>query len=311
VNPGVSERSYGVRPEEVKLASSLVDAWSVAGMLRRQHVRLGVLVAILIAVCADAGLQGTGSSARFSGDEPKPVPAGQVALVSRWLSRGILPSGVRQDVTQTFCPTDVLLCVTAPDTPRSLISALRAELAARGTSFGKSQCASPAGLPDLATCFVSGSYHGVPITLGAGQRNEYAWPSSWGEVLVPGAPSTPRITEPLPPPGSVSSLGAIPHQWHLAIRCTIHTGDGCTRYIASFTVRGSACGQIALLSRTLVRSNFSISQDFHYQFPSGERCGIAASKKLKPGGGGWFIVGASLADQPDHRAEGGFFISAM
>jgi hypothetical protein len=52
-----------------------------------------------------------------------------------------MPGGARLDVTQSSCPTSVLLCVTASESPRRLISDLRSTLGGRGgASFGASQC---------------------------------------------------------------------------------------------------------------------------------------------------------------------------
>jgi hypothetical protein len=169
----------------------------------------------------------------------------------------------------------------------------------------------PSGLPGAPICGVSGSYRAVPISVSAGQRNAYPQPSSWAMALVPAVPYTPPKTQALPPARALSSLGALPHQWRVSMRCVLHIPGGCVRYIGHVTLRGSACGDMALLVRTLVRSGFSIAQDFHYQVATGARCGVGASRKLQPGGGDWFIVGGSLEDQPGNTAKGGFFISAM
>jgi hypothetical protein len=130
-------------------------------------------------------------------------------------------------------------------------------------------------------------------------------------ALVHGVTYTPPKTQPLPPVGSLSSLGAFPHHWLVSMRCVLHIPGGCVRYIGHVTLRGSACGEMALLVRTLLRSDFSIGLDFHFQAAKGAGCGVGASRKLKPGGGEWFSVGASLKDQPDNTAKGGLFISAL
>lgn len=303
--------------------SCLADATAMAGLLQRQPLRLCVLLAILFAVSAAALLRTTGSSTSAgSGSEPKPVSTAKVQLFSAWLEQLAVPRGARRDVTQTSCPTSVQLCVTAPETPRALISALRSELVAHGASIGKrvtsysSGClgsginppAEPLAEP---SCGLWGSYRKVPFVVVSGQRTAYPQPSSWAYVLVPAGPYRPPKTEPLPPVGSLSSLGAVPRQWHVEMRCVLTIPGGCGRYIGHLTLRGSACAETAVLLRTLLRSNFNISQEVHFQLPTGARCGIGASRKLKPGGGDWFIVGSSLEDQPHYTSKGDLFISAM
>lgn len=283
-------------------------------LLRRRHVRLGGLLVILCAVLAAAILRASGSSSSAdAGSQPNATP-GQVRLVSAWLDQLPIPSGWHRDVTDTACPFG-RLCVTASESPRELISAFRSWLAAHGGSLGKTNCAEPpARMPDSGAlseepiCGLFGSYRGVSVSVLSGQRNAYPQPSSWVLADVRYAPVVRSTTAPLPP---VKLLQAIPRQWRLPMRCTIRIPGGCTRYIGRVTLPGSACNQIALLVSTLERSNYDIQLQFRHPTPAGARCAIGADRKLEPGGGGWFTVGAVLEDTGKNTATGQVFISAM
>jgi len=284
----------------------------MAAVLRRAPVRLGVLLTILCALIAVTVVRGTRSSTSADdGSQPTPSPA-QVQLVTAWLERVQLPAVVRRDVTQTPCHATVVLCVTAPETPSELIVSVRSALKASGASMGKTQCVNNSQmlLSGFPGCAVGAVYHGVHVQLASGSRSEYPQPNSYAMAVLPGPYVSPKSV-PLPPPGALKSIGAIPEHWRVAMRCVISMPGGCSRYLGHLTLRGSACAEIADLVRTLVRSDYNIGLRSMRSMPFGTRCGVGADRRLKPGGGGWFILGAILTDEPNHQSTGQLYLSAM
>lgn len=281
----------------------------------RKRVRLGILLAILSAVVAIALVRVWSSTGANAGSALPPPTHKQVQLVSAWLRELRIPSGLRSDVTQTACPSG-LLCVTASDTPSQLISILAAALASHGASMGRRECvalppqpADAPAVPEDPVCVRVGSYRGVAISVLSGRRNALTQPSSWASIEVRYESSGIPKRAPLPSIGFLASLGAVPPDWHVAMRCTVHVASGCFEYMGRVTLRGSACGAISQFMRALERSNFDV--DIVVRDAAVGRCSVGASRKLEPGGGDWFVLDATLGDQTEHTSKGAIWITSM
>jgi hypothetical protein len=182
-------------------------------------------------------------------------------------------------------------------------------MAADGAAMTARKCVD--GTSGGATCGLSGDDRGVPISLESAQRGDYPQPNSLAMAIIPGEPSPPATTQPLPPVSSLGSLAAIPQSWRIPFRCIVEMPGGCGRYLGNLTLHGSASADSSALISTLERSNFSIGLDLRHPIATGARYSVGATKRLAAGGGDEVFLGAVLSDQADHTVDGQLFISAL
>lgn len=270
----------------------------VAATLERTRVRVGVLLAMLLAVGAIALVELTSRNG-----SARPATPAQVHLLSGWLARAHFPALIQVDESQTACLGGVLLCASGPEKPRALLARLAAALNAQGAAMGSVTCIHVAPkAAGWAVCNASGSYRNLEISLASGERRAYAQPSSWVSVDAAGVPYAQPKRLPLAQPAALAALGAFPAAWRLSLRCRREAAAGCLQYFAPVARRGSACAEAGIVLGELVASDFRIVGNAAGD--GGRACGIDAAKALQPGGQDMIVVGWRLTDEPGGKSKG-------